>query len=885
MRRWHQFSFLLITTALLWIVSLPIFAQHQIAPERMRQGQQAYEAGQFEQALKHWQQAERAYKGDLIGMAGSQINQAQALSALGLQRRACKTLMPALNPGDHAGADASDLVCAATPTAIAVPTDATLPANLQATGLRNLGVILRFIGNLETSQAVLQQAWRLTVPAATVASSPRLTPSLTVQPSVQAATQPAFASAQADVLLNLGNTLRDLGNRDRDRKDEIVLPSPNLPTPACLAALDSHTAIAITYYQQAIACYQQAAQIAAMATSSSNSAGSGVLIPALQAQLNHLALQIDIQHWLKAHEQTESASRWQTATAAQTQALLSHLPSQFASVPRSYEGIFARINFARSLVQGLAESMPLAAKVASPSPLVGSALTWQTSEHLLQEALAQAQRLPSTTAEAHARGNLGWLYEQMGEWDKALNWTQTALNLANQLQASHLIYQWEWQTGRVLKQQGKQQAAIAAYQRAIAALQATRGDLMAVNPDAQFSLRDTAEPIYRELVGLLLENVPGQSQLETALNLIDALQLAELENFLGCQLSGSVQLNQVVDPQTAIMYPIVLRDRVAVIYKLPNQPLGYFSTKVPQAQVESTLKALQENLLSGSRTSEVKQSAFQVYQWLMQPLEASLKQTTDLRALVFVLDGRLRNIPMAVLYDGERYLVQRDYAIAIAPGLRLTDLRPLQRQRIHVLAAAMSQAQKVGSLRFPALEHVIPEIQAIGQVVPVDPLIDAAFTKTRLQQSVASNTASIVHLATHGKFSSNPEETFILTFDDLLRGRELDNLVRSNHQRRSQPIELMVLSACETAQGDSRAALGLAGITLRAGSRSTLSTLWKADDLATATLMVRFYQELTQPNVTKAEALHRSQRSLFADHEQFKAPAIWAPYVLIGNWL
>ncbi|MCT7991974.1 CHAT domain-containing protein, partial [Laspinema olomoucense] len=114
--------------------------------------------------------------------------------------------------------------------------------------------------------------------------------------------------------------------------------------------------------------------------------------------------------------------------------------------------------------------------------------------------------------------------------------------------------------------------------------------------------------------------------------------------------------------------------------------------------------------------------------------------------------------------------------------------------------------------------------------------------------------------------------------------KELDGLLRQKEQELSRPIELLVFSACETASGDSRAALGLAGVALRAGARSTIATLWQVSDESTAALMVRFYQELAQgEGITKAEALRRAQVSLLQEG-RYRTPYFWSPYILVGNW-
>jgi CHAT domain-containing protein len=178
-------------------------------------------------------------------------------------------------------------------------------------------------------------------------------------------------------------------------------------------------------------------------------------------------------------------------------------------------------------------------------------------------------------------------------------------------------------------------------------------------------------------------------------------------------------------------------------------------------------------------------------------------------------------------------------------------------------------------------------LQQIQSEIPKNhALFNQTFTKTNLENKIKERTYSIVHMATHGKFSSKIEETYILTWNQLLKVRDLDNLLRINESKKSSPIELLVLSACETATGDKRAALGLAGIAVRAGARSTLATLWSIDDESTAELMSEFYRELVNTKVTKAEALQLAQKALWTHKNQdWKRPYFWASYVLIGNWL
>jgi CHAT domain-containing protein len=238
---------------------------------------------------------------------------------------------------------------------------------------------------------------------------------------------------------------------------------------------------------------------------------------------------------------------------------------------------------------------------------------------------------------------------------------------------------------------------------------------------------------------------------------------------------------------------------------------------------------------------------------------------------------------MAVLYDQQqqKYLIEK-YAIALTPGLQLVDPKPLQQVQLNVLTAGVSEKQLVNGREFAALPNVTRELQRIqSEVSTSEVLFNQTFTPTNLQNELKSAPFSVVHLATHGKFSSNPEETFILTWDNLLKVKNFDNLLRQSDSSGSGTIELLVLSACKTAEGDTRAALGLAGVAVRAGARSTLATLWSVDDESTTELMSQFYRDLNS-GVTKAEALRQAQLAVFAKEER---PYFWAPFVLVGNWL
>jgi CHAT domain-containing protein len=234
---------------------------------------------------------------------------------------------------------------------------------------------------------------------------------------------------------------------------------------------------------------------------------------------------------------------------------------------------------------------------------------------------------------------------------------------------------------------------------------------------------------------------------------------------------------------------------------------------------------------------------------------------------------------MAALYDGQKYLIEK-YSIALAPGLQLLQPQPLKRQQLKGLLGGLSEARQ----GFSALPAVALEVNQIESQIPAQVLLDQTFTSTTLQSQLNSAPFPVIHLATHGRFSSKAEDTFILTWDDRINVKQLDTLLRSREQGDLNPIELLVLSACQTATGDRRAALGLAGLAVRSGARSTLATLWSVNDRSTASLMVEFYRELGQPGVTKAQAVRNAQLTLLKQ-PQYEHPYYWAPFILLGNWL
>jgi CHAT domain-containing protein len=372
---------------------------------------------------------------------------------------------------------------------------------------------------------------------------------------------------------------------------------------------------------------------------------------------------------------------------------------------------------------------------------------------------------------------------------------------------------------------------------------------------------------------------PPQAHLQQVREVIEALQLAELENFFrdACLDTPPVAVDQV-DPNAAVVYPMILSDRLALILSLPNQPLRYYATFLPQREIAQAIDAMRQSLRRTAFESEYFPASQRVYDLLIRPLAADLA-ASEVTTLVFALDTPLQNLPIAALYDGQHYLVQQ-YNIALTPSLQLLTPQPLRNRNITALVAGLSEA----SQGFSALPAVEQEVAQVRSNVPANILLNREFTVNSLESEIHAAPFAVVHLATHGQFSSSAEDTFLLTWDDRLDVQQLDALLSARDVIAPQPIELLILSACQTAKGDRRAALGLAGIAVRSGARSTLATLWLVNDQATAELVTTFYEQLIQAQMTRAEALRQAQLMLL-EQPQYKHPYYWAAFVLVGNWL
>ncbi len=517
--------------------------------------------------------------------------------------------------------------------------------------------------------------------------------------------------------------------------------------------------------------------------------------------------------------------------------------------------------------------------------------------NLFDQAKNIARRIGDLMALSWALGYEAQLYEREQRYPEMLKLTSEAMFYAQQLgpdDSRQLLGMWNWQQGRALAAQHRMEPALAAYRRATRHFGAIRYAMQFAYGQRQSGFASTVNPVYQQYIELLFARADALDDeeeitriLKTVRDAVEDLKAAELRDYFqdDCvdQLRSKRRDIGAVSNRALIVYPVILDDRLELLLHLPNGELTRRTAPVGRAELTDTLNAWR--LLLEEPTNRHREPGEKIYRWLVAPYRPLLK-TLAIDTLVFVPDGPMRQVPLAAAWDPDhgQFLIEQ-YPVAITPGVNLTDPSGVNRRHARGLFAGISAEVD----NYPALPWVAREIRTVKAVFNGKTLLDENFTREKLSQSLRDRSINILHLATHAEFGRNARKSFILTWDGP---KYIDELAQdiATFKFRDKPLDLLVLSACETAQGDDRAALGLSGIAIKAGARSAVGSLWRVDDQATSRLMAAFYKALKQPGMTRARALRRAQLELMKQHDEktrasYRFPAYWSSFVLINSWL
>ncbi|NJN30168.1 MAG: tetratricopeptide repeat protein [Synechococcales cyanobacterium RM1_1_8] len=376
-------------------------------------------------------------------------------------------------------------------------------------------------------------------------------------------------------------------------------------------------------------------------------------------------------------------------------------------------------------------------------------------------------------------------------------------------------------------------------------------------------------------------------------------------------LSADAQALLEANPNATLIYPFITDEKLWLLYATPGS-VGSIEVPITQAELARTVQQLGSQLQSGSDLAKLQATSQQLHSWLIDPLEEAL-QNNGIEHLIFVNDRVTRYIPMAALFDGQKYLIER-YAVSSVLSPALTDSSETLGDNTNVLGLGLTQA--VGNFNpLPAVEQELDAIirsdaaDAIG-IYPGQMHLNEAFTFDQLKQNVGQH--RILHIATHAEFvPGRPEDSYIV----LGNGEQLKIPDIEKIERRLRNLHLVVLSACQTAlggeAGDGSEIAGLSAYFLEKGrAEAVIASLWAVNDSSTSLLMQRFYELLASGKLTKIEALRQAQLSLLYDESTEerlaavrasvvvaggssrsvartdpKHPFHWAPFILIGNGL
>jgi CHAT domain-containing protein len=297
----------------------------------------------------------------------------------------------------------------------------------------------------------------------------------------------------------------------------------------------------------------------------------------------------------------------------------------------------------------------------------------------------------------------------------------------------------------------------------------------------------------------------------------------------------------------------------------------------------------------------VQKTGKELYQILFAPLSGKLREfNIKPDVLMWSLDGALRYLPVAALFDGRQYMGERYRNVVFTRANSERMLAPVSptwtgsgfyNSREYSLPVRSADDGKMKMAGFNGLKNAKAELETIFGVSPKrgiiggDLLPNEQFTKVSLFKALKLN-RPLVHIASHFQFEAGDASSSFLLLGDGSKLTLED--IKNAPDDLFNGVELLTLSACETGvqkerESDGREIDSFAELAQRKGAKAVLASLWKVDDASTSQLMTQFYGIRESKKLTKVEALQKAQLTLL-NSKDFSHPYYWAPFILIGNW-
>lgn len=469
-----------------------------------------------------------------------------------------------------------------------------------------------------------------------------------------------------------------------------------------------------------------------------------------------------------------------------------------------------------------------------------------------------------------------------GRGGEALERSAVALSRAQRIGADDLVFRIANRRAEIARTLGRPEVALGGYRAAFEALGVLRADLaLRFDETGQSIYRTSFEDFHTDYIDLLLrqsERGDKQALLTEALNALEDFKVLELEDYFQercVRVSEEADVG-AIDPSTVLVYPVVLADRVEIITGR-NGVLDRRASPIAKGDFEPLVQAALAASSDFDQPYEATSKA--LYDVLIAPIADVLEQE-GVETIVYAPDGVLRIFPISALWDGERFLIER-YNVATVLGLTLIEPGSVPSGAFQSLVAGASQTVVEG---YPDIPGILEESARISRVLGSDVRVDDSFTATGAPELLRSEPYSVVHIAAHATFGAEPTDNYIALSDGRLDMPTLVAALRARAVEQDQPIDLLTLSACQTAAGTDRAPLGLAGAAYRANARAVLASLWLVSDVITPEIMEAFYKRLAEPETGRADALGSAQRWFIENYPSFNHPAFWGAFIMVGDW-
>jgi filamentous hemagglutinin family protein len=508
---------------------------------------------------------------------------------------------------------------------------------------------------------------------------------------------------------------------------------------------------------------------------------------------------------------------------------------------------------------------------------------------IINQALSIGKEINNNAIISSALGLSGQLFEKQKNYSEALRLTRQAVFFARK-NYPETLYQLQWQIGKRYESMGNTQEAINLYQQSIETMESFQYAFFMGYHNSELFYKEKVKPVYYGYVNLLLRSYEASGSLplttlKSAIKTIEQFKTTEIQNHFKDEcinyLDKPIEIPEKMAEKTALIYPFSLSDRLVILTILP-QGIQYYVKKISQKKLKKWIQRLDKRL--DYRTYSVlrfNKYAHDLYDWLIRPMEKDLVMQ-NIKTIYISAEGKLQTIPFCALRDSktDQYLMEK-YAIAILPSISyINDAQETinsNRQR-RILLCGLTQSRK----GFSAIKGGASQLKDIQQYVGGKILINKDFTTHNFKKEFQASTPDIIHILTHGNVGNTPEDIFLLTYNGQLSLHHLETIIHSGVFRET-PLDLLTLGACQTAIGDERFALGLAGIAFKTGAQNVIATLRPVEKNATTFLMTEFYKKCAAMNFSnKSIALQKAQSELLRS-KKYSHPIFWSPFILLGK--